>query len=207
MSSCNQKLVLNCLLTLALGAVVGCSSASTEEDASAESASVQAQSDDLVGATSEALEEKIEGIEDTAEATTEEIQKEAADLPVVDLPKAKEEVKGKVESAKKEVKQAAQKEAELEKKAVAEEKVAAEVPKVLPEKKKALVAEVEKSSGQGYFRKTIKACDMKAEPKSKAKVLTNVAVGKKIWVEDSGKYYKVFRTKDVGYILKSCFSK
>ncbi len=171
---------------------MGCSSSSIEEGAedSAESASVQAQSDDLVGATSEALEEKVEGVEDTAETAAEEIKKESEDLPVVNLPKAKdevkEEVKGKLEAAKKEVKPAVEKKADLEKKAL---------------------AEVEKSSGQGYFRKTIKACDMRAEPKSKAEVLTNVAAGKKIWVEDSGKYYKVFRTKDVGYILKSCFSK
>jgi hypothetical protein len=63
----------------------------------------------------------------------------------------------------------------------------------------------DKASAKGAFKVTTKKCAMKSKPSADAKTLVSLPKGRKVWVEKSGKYYKVHRTKDVGYLAISCF--
>lgn len=90
--------------------------------------------------------------------------------------------------------------------------VEAPAPTPSPKEKKGLPAKVAAkkevvSAGKGSFKTTNVPCPMKAKPNPKAKVLTTVPEGRKLWVEKAGSYYKVFRKKDAGYLAASCFAK
>ncbi len=181
---CGSKLLFLIISSAAVLASCSSSSTSPSDGSSSDSVTIsegddqqQSPQDELGAATAAAVDDKA--------ATTDESPSMA---PVNEAPQV-------VELEKKE-----KQKPQIEK--------PVKVVQKLPAKKAQKESGAEsKSSGKGSFKKTVKNCDMKSKPNAKSKVLTNVSKGKKLWVEDAGKFYKVFRTKDVGYLSKSCFSK